>query len=59
MAKNLEKAVKNIEKQSKISKPGKNKQKYRKTDKNVKKTLKNRQKFRKIVKKGKKPRETV
>ena len=37
MAKNLEKTVKTIEKESKISKPVKNKQKYRKTDKNVKK----------------------
>ena len=35
MAKNLEKTLKNIEKQSKILKPGKNKQKYRKTVKNI------------------------
>ena len=40
MAKNLEKIVKNIEKQSKIKKPGKNNQKYRRTVKNIEKLSK-------------------
>ena len=37
MEKNLEKTVKNIEKQSKIKKPGNYNQKYRKTVKNIEK----------------------